>query len=59
MQGLSFEDLSLGQSASMTRSVSEADIVAFAAVSGDNNPVHLDDAFAQTTMFKEIGRAHV
>lgn len=52
MQGLYFEDLSVGQSATMTRAVSEADIVAFAAVSGDNNPVHLDEAFAQTTMFK-------
>ena len=52
MQGLYFEDLSVGQSATMTRAVSEADIAAFAAVSGDNNPVHLDEAFAQTTMFK-------
>ncbi len=52
MQGLYFEDLSVGQTATMTRAVSEADITAFAAVSGDNNPVHLDEAFAQSTMFK-------
>ena len=52
MQGLYFEDLSVGQTAAMTRAVSEADIAAFAAVSGDNNPVHLDEVFAQTTMFK-------
>jgi len=51
--GLFFEDLSLGQSAEMTRTVGEADIVAFAAVSGDDNPVHLDAAFAATTPFKE------
>jgi 3-hydroxybutyryl-CoA dehydratase len=46
------EDLSVGQSASYTKTVTEADIVKFADVSGDNNPVHLDEAFAQTTMFK-------
>ena len=33
--------------------VSEADIAAFAEVSGDKNPVHLDAAYAATTMFKE------
>jgi 3-hydroxybutyryl-CoA dehydratase len=46
------EDLSVGQSASYTKTVTEADIVKFAEVSGDNNPVHLDEAFAQSTMFK-------
>lgn len=46
------EDLAVGQSASFTKTVTEADIVKFADVSGDNNPVHLDEAFAQTTMFK-------
>ena len=52
-RGLFFEDLSLGQNAEMTRTVGEADIAAFAAVSGDDNPVHLDAAFAATTPFKE------
>ncbi|MBL8558262.1 MAG: MaoC family dehydratase [Hyphomonadaceae bacterium] len=51
--GLFFEDLSVGQIADMTRTVGEADIAAFAAVSGDDNPVHLDAAFAATTPFKE------
>ena len=46
------EDLAVGQSASFTKTVTEADIVKFAEVSGDNNPVHLDESFAQTTMFK-------
>ena len=31
----------------------EADIVAFAAISGDTNPVHLDAAYAATTIFKQ------
>jgi 3-hydroxybutyryl-CoA dehydratase len=52
MQGLFLEDLSLGQSAELIRTVDEAAIVAFAAVTGDENPVHLDEAYAATTPFK-------
>jgi 3-hydroxybutyryl-CoA dehydratase len=36
----------------MVRTVTEADIVLFAQVSGDNNPVHLNEAFAAQTPFK-------
>lgn len=53
MQGLYFEDLAVGSSAEMTRVVGEADIVAFAQVSGDENPVHLDADYARTTSFGE------
>ena len=48
-----FEDLEVGQEASMSRTVSEADIVAYAALSGDYNPVHLDQDYAAKTIFKE------
>jgi 3-hydroxybutyryl-CoA dehydratase len=48
-----FEDLKVGQEASLTKSVTDADIVAFANVSGDRNPVHLDAEYAAGTMFKE------
>lgn len=48
-----FEDLSIGQEASLSNTVSADTIAAFAAVSGDCNPVHLDDGYAATTMFKE------
>jgi 3-hydroxybutyryl-CoA dehydratase len=48
-----FEDLEVGQEASMSRIVSEADIVAYAALSGDYNPVHLDADYAAKTIFKE------
>ena len=47
------EDLQVGQEASMSRTVVEADIVAYAALSGDYNPVHLDASYAAKTMFKE------
>ena len=33
-------------------SFSQEDVIAFAKVTGDNNPVHLDSAYASTTMFK-------
>lgn len=52
MQGFFFEDLSVGQSAEMTRIVAAADVDAFAEVSGDTNPVHLDEAYARTTTFQ-------
>jgi 3-hydroxybutyryl-CoA dehydratase len=48
----SIDDLSVGMSASYERTITVADIEAFAAVSGDHNPVHLDEAYAKTTRFK-------
>jgi 3-hydroxybutyryl-CoA dehydratase len=51
VQGLYFDELSVGQSAETTRVVGAADIEAFAEVSGDVNPVHLDEAYAKTTTF--------
>lgn len=51
MHGLYFDELSVGQSAEMTHVVGGGDIDAFAAVSGDTNPVHLDETYARTTTF--------
>jgi 3-hydroxybutyryl-CoA dehydratase len=48
-----FEDLQLGMEADVQKLVTEADIVSFAEVSGDKNPVHLDADYAARTMFKE------
>lgn len=53
MKGLFLEDLSVGQSAELVRTVDEKAIEAFAEVTGDNNPVHLDADYAATTPFKE------
>jgi len=50
-QGLYFDELSVGQTAETTHVVGAADIEAFAAVSGDVNPVHLDEDYARTTAF--------
>jgi 3-hydroxybutyryl-CoA dehydratase len=42
----------VGDTASFEKTVSDEDIVAFARVTGDEQPLHLDDAFAATTRFK-------
>ncbi len=41
----------IGQKAMRTKTISTADVEAFAQISGDSNPVHLDDAYAATTQF--------
>ncbi len=43
--------LAVGQSASLSRTITEADVAAFAQFTGDLNPVHLDEAYARTTRF--------
>ncbi len=50
-EGYFIEDLSVGMSSTFAKAVTDGDIVAFAEVSGDNNPLHLDDAYAKETMF--------
>ena len=49
--GHDIEDLQVGMSASYAKTVTEADIVLFAGVSGDHNAVHTNEAFARTTPF--------
>ncbi len=51
-KGLTLDQLPVGRSASREHTVSDADIQGFAQVSGDHNPVHLDEAYAATTPFK-------
>ena len=52
LNGYDIEDLQPGMSGTFAKTITEADIVMFAGVSGDNNAVHLDEEFAQTTPFK-------
>jgi 3-hydroxybutyryl-CoA dehydratase len=44
-------EIQVGDSAEMSKVVSDDDVRTFAAISGDRNPVHLDDDFAAGTMF--------
>ncbi len=50
--GYFLEDLTPGMSQAYSKTVTDADITIFAGVSGDTNPVHLDDSFAEQTIFK-------
>ncbi len=52
LAGYSIEDLSVGMTALFAKTVTEADIVLFAGISGDINPVHLNHEFATETMFE-------
>jgi 3-hydroxybutyryl-CoA dehydratase len=46
------EDLEIGMTRSLSKTVSDRMIELFAEVSSDRNPVHLDDAYAQDTIFE-------
>ena len=53
MQTHYLDDLAIGQTAAKRRTVTAADLDAFAAVTGDDNPLHLDAAYAAKTPFGE------
>ena len=50
--GYEFKELRVGMSKTYAKTITEADIVLFAAVSGDNNAIHTNEEFAATTIFK-------
>lgn len=50
--GYDIQDLQVGQTASIAKTVTETDIVLYAGLSTDINPVHLNEDFARTTPFK-------
>lgn len=52
MAAYRFEDLAVGMTDEFAKTVTEADLVLFGAVSGDNNPVHFNEEYAAKTMFK-------
>jgi len=53
-QHLFFDDVGVGQEwESLGRTITEADIVNFAGLSGDFNPIHIDHEFARTTPFRK------
>ena len=51
-QTLCFEDLSLGMAEVYRKTVSASDVVGFAEITGDRNPIHLSEHFAARTPFK-------
>jgi len=51
-EGKSIHELKVGDSAQISKTITETDINDFARVTGDFNPVHLDQAYAEKTIFK-------
>lgn len=54
MENVTYDELSVGQSARLVRTITLEDIHAFAAVSGDINPAHLNAEYADATMFHGV-----
>ena len=51
-KGKTFADLAVGMTVSIENTVSEQDVIDFARVSGDYNPLHMDEEYASSTPFK-------
>jgi len=51
IEGYRFEDIQMGMSAAFAKTVTEADVLLFAGVSGDTNPLHINSEFAKKTRF--------
>lgn len=52
MLGKTYSELNLGDSARFSKTITEADVVLFAGITGDLNPAHIDEAYAKGTFFK-------
>ena len=52
MKGKTIDELSVGQTASFTKTISESDVYLFAGITGDFNPAHVNEAYAKNTAFK-------
>ncbi len=51
LDGYFFEDLKLGMQATVSRTITDTDLRNFSGVSGDTNPMHLNEEYAKQTMF--------
>lgn len=54
IENVTYEEITVGQSARLLRTLTLADIQAFAAVSGDTNPAHMDDDYAHDTLYTGV-----
>ena len=53
MKELAFADIKVGDTASFSKTVTESDIVTFAGLTSDFNPIHVDAEYAKDSLFKE------
>ena len=54
IENRTFDEIVIGESASLVRTLSKDDIALFAVMSGDVNPAHLDESYAETSMFHRV-----
>lgn len=54
IENVTFDEIRVGDSASLSRTLKQSDIQLFAAMSGDINPAHLDPEYAKSSMFQEV-----
>ncbi|TVO78713.1 MaoC/PaaZ C-terminal domain-containing protein [Sedimenticola selenatireducens] len=52
MENIPYNELEIGMTADFSKTLTQDDLILFAKISGDVNPVHLDDEFAKETLFK-------
>ena len=52
MEKRNYEDIKVGEKKSFGKTITEADIFAFCGITGDFNPMHVDEIFASQTRFK-------
>ena len=53
MQELAYSDIKVGADASFAKTITEGDVVQYAGLTGDFNPIHIDAEYARQSMFKE------
>ena len=53
ISNVTFDEIAIGDTATYTRLITNQEVEAFAAISGDHNPLHLDPEYAATTAFGE------
>lgn len=53
MKEIAYADMKVGDSASVTKTITEHDILTFAGITMDFNPVHVDAEYAKQSLFKE------
>ncbi|MCS3832210.1 acyl dehydratase [Aeromonas veronii] len=51
-ENINFEDIVIGMTASYSQTITDYDVKNFAGLSGDHNPVHVDDEYAKNSRFK-------
>ena len=52
MIGRTFDELNVGDADEFSKTLSEGDVYGYAGITGDLNPAHVNEAYAQTTFFK-------